>query len=307
MSRVVVAKYSANADGKFLESDQYRKLLEPALNILAGDGNGDALIRKLFPGGTVGMKANCLAAFNPTLLPLVDALSDILKKKAGYNANDLIVWERTSRELERAGFKLNASAFGRRCLGTDANGIGYDDSQFHSAGKASSLVTRVLTTMVDHSINLGVLKHHSIAGMSAGMKNMYGAVNNPNKYHGNNCSPFAADVNNLAPIREKHRLTIVDAVRVQYDKGPGFNSKSLDYYNGLVLSEDPVAADRVSLAIIEYLRMKNGLLSLAKTGRQVKYLAAAEKIGLGIATMDNIDLKIIVVNADGNVTGGELF
>jgi len=305
MNRVVVAKYSANADGKFFETDQYRRLLEPALDILAGEEGGNYL-KSRFTGGAVGMKANCLAAYNPTLLPLVDALSDLLKKKAGFNDNDLIVWERTSRELERAGFKLNASAFGRRCLGTDANGVGYDDSQFHSAGKVSSLVSRILTTMVDHSINLGVLKHHSIAGMSAGMKNMYGAINNPNKYHGNNCSPFAADVNNLEPIRQKHRLTIIDAVRVQYDKGPGFDSKSLGYYNGLVISEDPVAADRVSLEIIEHLRQKNGRMLLTGLGRGVKYLAAAEEIGLGVATLDKIDLQVIVVDANGKVTKGEL-
>ena len=136
---------------------------------------------------------------------------------------------------------------------------------------------------------------------------MYGAINNPNKYHGNNCSPFAADINNLQPIRQKHRLTIVDAVRVQYDRGPGFDSKSLDHYNGLVISEDPVAADRISLAVIEHLRRKNGRLPLAETGSEVKYLAAAEEIGLGTATMDKIDLQVINVDADGRVAGGELF
>jgi uncharacterized protein (DUF362 family) len=307
MSRVAVVKYSGNTVNKFLSQKQYSQLLEAALRILAGDNDYQKFVKRQFPGGIVGMKTNCLTSFNPTLLPLVDALSEILEKSAGIEENNLVVWERTNRELKRAGYKLNASSFGRRCLGTDATGVGYDDGQFYSAGKVDSLVTRIVTRMIDHSINLGVLKHHSIAGMSAGMKNMYGAINNPNKYHGNNCSPFAADVNRLEPIRKKHRLTIIDAVRVQYDKGPGFDPKSLDYYNGLVISEDPVAADRIGLEILEYMRKQNGLPALSKTAHEVKYLKSAEEIGLGINDITKIDLQVQVLSADGAVSKGELF
>jgi hypothetical protein len=306
MSRVVVVKYSGNTENKFLADKQYRRLLEPGLDILADKTCRKSYLNRLFPGGAIGMKTNCLAPFNPTLLPLVDAVSDILTDETAVDENDLIVWDRTNRELKRAGFDLNASSFGRRFMGTDANGIGYDDSQFYSQGRVSSLVTRILTQMVDHNINLGVLKHHSIAGMSAGMKNMYGAVNNPNKFHGNNCSPFTAEINSLEPIRKKHRLTIVDAVRVQYDRGPGFHSDSMGYYNGLVVSEDPVAADAVSLEILEDLRRKNGLKPLATTGKKVKYLEAGEKIGLGIGSLSRIDLQVIVVASDGSIAPGEL-
>jgi uncharacterized protein (DUF362 family) len=306
MSRVAVVKYSGNADNKFLDRKQYRLILDEGLKLMSGGGAYGKYLKALFPGGVVGMKTNCLAAFNPTLLPLVDALSEILQKDAGIEENDLVVWERTNRELKQAGFTLNASSFGRRCLGTDANGVGYDDDKFYSSGKVDSLLTRILTRMVDHNINLGVLKHHSIAGMSAGMKNMYGAVNNPNKYHANNCSPHAADINNLDPIRNKQKLTIIDAIRVQYDKGPGFDSGSLDFYNGIVLSEDPVAADRVALEIIEHLRRKNGRKPLADTGRQVKYLKAGTEIGLGIGDLSQIDLRVVVVDREGAVAEGEL-
>ncbi len=307
MSRVVVVKYSGNADNKFLDKKQYRRLLETALGKLARDADYKTYIMQRFPKGAVGMKTNCLAAFNPTLSPLIDALSELITKNSKIDNNDLIVWERTNKELKRAGYKLNASSFGRRYLGTDSSGVGYDDSQFYSAGKVDSMVTRILTRMVDHNINLGVLKHHSIAGMSAGMKNMYGAVHNPNKYHGNNCSPFTADINNLEPIKSKHRLTVIDAVRVQYDKGPGFNSKYMGYYNGLVLSENPVAADSVALMILDHLRRENGLPQLAATSQKVKYLEAAEKIGLGTANIKSIDLQVAVVASDGTTSTGDLF
>ena len=307
MSRVVVVKYTGAAGDKFLERDQYRMLLDAAVKTLAGTDDFRAYLKGLFPKGAVGMKTNCLARFNPTLLPLVDALSELLMASAGVAENDIVVWERGNRELSNAGFKLNASSFGRRCLGTDTNGVGYDDSQFYSFGRVNSLVTSILTRLVDHSINLGVLKHHSIAGMSAGLKNMYGAVNNPNKYHANNCSPFAAEISGLEPIRTKHRLTIIDAIRVQCDKGPAFDAASMVAYNGLVVSQDPIAVDRIALEILQHLRELKGLPPLAKVGREVKYLTAGEQAGLGVNTRSQIDLQVRTVDANGVVSVGELF
>jgi len=307
MNRVAVAIYTANPDNKFLDRDQYRLLLEACFRLLASGNDYTPLIKRLFARGAVGMKTNCLARFNPTLLPLVDALSDVLIKTAGTAEHDIVVWDRTNRELKNAGYTLNASSFGRRVLGTDTTGVGYDSSDIHSYGQVNSLVTTILTRLVNHHINLGVLKHHSIAGMSAGLKNMYGAINNPNKYHANNCSPYAAHVSMLSPVRDKHRLTIIDAVRVQYDNGPGFDGKMLAYYNGLVVSEDPVAADRVSLEILERMRQANGRPPLKNTGRDVRYLVEGQKIGLGTNDIDQIDVQAAKVDDDGKITPGGLF
>ncbi|MCP4570435.1 MAG: DUF362 domain-containing protein, partial [FCB group bacterium] len=206
MSRVAVVKYTSRSRS-FLKKEEYEMLLCSGLNLLAEDRGHVGFLKRLIPKGTIGLKANCLAAWNPTLIPIVKALADILIGAVGIDDNNIVLWERTSRELKRAGHELNASAFGRRCLGTDANGVGYDDD-FQSSGNVNSLVTRILTRMVDHSINLPILKDHSIAGLSAGLKNMYGAIHNPNKYHASNCSPSAAHINNLNTIRDKHRLTI---------------------------------------------------------------------------------------------------
>ena len=61
---------------------------------------------------------------------------------------------------------------------------------------------------------------------------MYGAINNPNKYHADNCDPYCAHVNSLEPIKSKNRLTMIDAVRVQYNGGPGYVEDYLTYYGG---------------------------------------------------------------------------
>jgi len=280
-------------------------MLEHGLsNLMETDRIGPG-IRRLLQGKTVGMKVNCLARkFNSTPVPLSEALGDILIG-AGFEENNLLTWERQSWELEKAGYTLNASSFGRRCLGTDSNGVGYS-RDFHSSGKANSLVTRILTDMVDCNINLPVLKDHSLAGLSGGMKNMFGAVNNPNKYHGNNCSPYVAHVSGLSPIKSRNKLSVIDAVKVQYNMGPGYDSRYLDCYGGLIISTDPVAADRIGLEILEHLRKKHNQPSLAEAGRPVKYLDEAEKMGLGIADKNKIAVNVITIDNDGHTSKGEL-
>jgi uncharacterized protein (DUF362 family) len=305
MSSVVVVKLAQSPDGN-IDSGAYRRLLEIGLAALDSAANLKSALAAVLSGGVVGFKTSCLARrFNSTPVALVDAFTGLLVDH-GFDANDLIVWERTSRELTDAGFVLNASSQGVRFLGTDANGIGYA-KEFSTSGEVSSLVSRIMTDMVQHSVNLPVLKDHSIAGLSAGMKNMYGAIHNPNKFHANCCDPYCAHVNNLEPIRQKHRLTILDAMRVQYDGGPGYMAQYMATFGALVISRDPVAADRVGLEILEKLRKDHGRQPLAQVEREVKYLKTATEIGLGESALERIDLKVFAVDELGQAVAGELF
>ncbi len=305
MSKVVVVKYIGDQRNRPLIQSEYETLLTAASRTLSGQSDLTAAVRRYLPGGIVGMKTNCLAyRLNSTPLALVDALTAILVS-AGFKEKDVVVWERSNRELVNAGFTLSTTGTGRRCVGTDATVIGYSD-EFYSSGEVNSLVSRILTEIVDVNVNVPVLKDHSVAGLSAGMKNMYGGINNPNKYHANNCDPFCAHVNNLEPIRSKNRLTVIDAVRVQYNGGPGYSEEYLAYYNGLVVGDDPVAADRVGLEIVEHLRAVNGQPALEQAGRPVKYLASAEKLGLGVADLRRIELIVIAIDKNGREKTGEL-
>lgn len=306
MSKVVVVRYSSDGQKRGLTKEEYQILLTAGIRALSGEKEVKTAIRKYLPSGVIGMKTNCLAhKRNSTPVALTDALS-LLLTQAGFDENDVVVWERTNRELAKAGYTLNASTIGRRCLGTDTNGVGYSRG-FYSSGDVSSLVSRILTDMVDYNVNLPILKDHSIAGLSGGMKNMYGAIHNPNKYHDNNCDPFCAHVSDLEPIRGKNRLTILDAIKVQYNGGPGVVSEYISYYNGIIISDDPVATDRVGLEILEHMRKANGLPPLEKVGRPVKYLNSAQQIGLGIAELQRIDVEVLLIDKNGRQSAGELF
>ncbi|MBD3235070.1 MAG: DUF362 domain-containing protein, partial [candidate division Zixibacteria bacterium] len=135
-----------------------------------------------------------------------------------------------------------------------------------------SLLTRVIKDMVEYHINFPILKDHSIAGLSGGLKNLYAAVHNPNKYHDDNCTPFAADLYNIPEIREKNRLTIMDCTRIQYNAGPAYNPKYAFESNMLLISDDPIALDAVALDILNDIRRESGLGSLKSVGRYPHYL-----------------------------------
>lgn len=306
MSVVLVAKLAEEGRAGKLTPDEYKILLDRGLMALSGKPDGVRAIQTYCPNGVVGMKTNCIARrVNSTPVALADALTQLLIA-GGIDENNVIIWERTNRELENAGYRLNASSFGRRCFGTDVDNIGYGRT-FYSSGEVNSLVSRILTDVVAHNINLPVLKDHSIAGLSGGLKNMYGVINNPNKYHDNNCDPYAAHVSNLDPVRTKNRLSIIDAVQVQYNGGPGYVSHYLDYFNGLIISDDPVAADSIALHVLNEIRKQHSLPSIADAGRPARYLATAESLGLGVADRSKIELKVLNVGTDGTVVAGSLF
>lgn len=307
MSKVVVVKFTDRADNGQYNREEYRLLLQTGLKAVAEETNAYFAMKKIIPKGVIGMKTNCLTGrLLSTPIALTEALTEILTSNGHINDNNIIIWDRTNRELSEAGFKLNASSFGVRCLGTDTNGIGYDDN-FETYGEVSTRISRLLTTIVDYNINLPILKDHSLAGLSAGLKNMYGAIFNPNKYHDNHCTPYAAHVSSLPTIKRKNCLTIIDAVRVQYNGGPGFMGEYQVSYGGLILSRDPVSADRIGLEIVQGFRLKNNLPPLEKAGRPVKYLNVGEEIGLGISDLSKINLTVLNLDHNGNTKTGELF
>ena len=92
-------------------------------------------------------------------------------------------------------------------------------------------------------ISFGVVKDHDLAGVSAGLKNWYGVIHNPNKYHDHQCDPYVADVVKHPFIRDKLKLTVLDGVIAQYHGGPAFRASAVFPLGLLAASIDPVAAD----------------------------------------------------------------
>jgi len=274
-SKVTVCRAESAPD-----REKLRWMLNRQMRIITGSRKDIEGWRKLFkPGESIGIKINALAGRK--LSTSVELVHVLIKEliKAGIKPDSIIVWDRMERELTHAGFKINKGK-GIKYIGTDSLGRGGYNGGIEFAGEVGSIFSDLMS-LCDAHINMPVLKDHDLAGLSMSMKNWYGSIHNPNKYHDNNCSPFVADLSRHHYIKKRQRLIIVDALLVQPHGGPAYKPRWAEDYHGLLISRDPVAIDTIGLGIIDELRKKRKLKSLSAEKRYPKYLPLAEKYGLG--------------------------
>jgi len=237
----------------------------------------------------VGIKINSLGGKKIATFP---ELAFAVAKKLvniGIAPDHIIIWDRLTEEMRQAGYPINRNRKDIQCFGTDRD----YETQIEIAGSVGSCFSRIISRMCTALINIPVIKDHDLAGVSLSLKNFYGAIHNPNKYHFNNCDPFIADLNTHPYIRKKLRLIICDGLRVQYNGGPAYNAQWIEKEGCLIFGRDPVATDKVAELMIEEKRKLHGLPSLKVAGRPAKHIHTAAVKGLGI---DNIK-RIKIINA----------
>jgi len=293
-SKVVIARDpTLRPAGGSPDSARVLKLLDRAMqSFYGGDSPADAWKKVARPGGVVGLKVNCLsgkgAATNPVL---VEAICERLQQ-AGIPQKDIVIWDRLNSDLESAGFRLATRNDRIRTIGNDTAGYDMDLAVYGSAG---SLLSKTLTHTCDAVINLPVLKDHGIVGVTLALKNLFGAIHNPNKYHTNAGDPFVADVNMFDPIRKKVRLTICDGLTAQYEGGPSFMPQWSWPYNGLLVARDPVALDYTGWQILERKRAEKGMKPLRELHREPLYIATAADAGHRLGTNDPQRIDVLEV------------
>jgi len=287
--RVVSRSDAKIFDGSGHRRERVERLVNESVCSLIGVKDPSEAFRALFdPGDVVAIKPNCLAGPGMSTSPAVVAALVKGLRSIGVQHRDIYIWERTSTELERAGFELNRhSETMPRCFGNDAGGF---EKRLEFSGEVGSLWANAVAGRTTALINVPVLKDHDLAGVGCGMKNMYGAIHNPNRYHEDNCDPFVADVSAHRYVKGKLRLVLADALTAQYHGGPA-RVLTHQWKPGTVLaSADPVALDTIAHGMIEEQRAAHGLATLAESKRPPKWLATAAKKGLGENTVAKIEL-----------------
>lgn len=288
-SRVAYITDPAIRGSRELVSTGIKRMLDRSLSLLTGIDNAQDAWRSLFkPEEVVGLKVNCLAGRGlSTTTQLIDAIAMSLHE-IGITHDRIIVWDRTATDLASAGFAPGRQTPLYRCIGT--NEVGFDETLYEH-NSIGSLASSILTRLCSAIINVPVLKDHGITGVSLSMKNYYGAIHNPNKYHPNGGNPFIADLNSLPLIRNKERLIVCDCLRGQYNGGPAYDPRWHWNEGAIMTARDPVALDSIGLAMIERKRKEQGLPSLEEAKRFPAYIATAGAINkLGNAGLDAIDL-----------------
>jgi len=293
MATVIIGRGNVLSKSGDINTTRLKNLIIKSLQALTDNPSLAEALHQIFPrSASIGLKINTIAGKKLSTRPEVSFTLSRLLLANHPGLRRVIIWDRTNRELKQAGYRLRQRGE-ISVFGTDTRGVGYENRLIMTEN-IGSLFSVIQTKLIHHSVSLAILKDHGLAGVTAGLKNYYGAVHNPNKYHDHHCNPFVAELFSTPPIKNKHRLTIIDALLVQFHRGPSYHPHWTARPNMLIFSLDPVAADTVGWQIIDQLRRQAGLPSLAKEGRPPLYLQTAEKLGLG-QTSGKIEIKEIEV------------
>jgi uncharacterized protein (DUF362 family) len=131
----------------------------------------------------------------------------------------------------------------------------------------------------DVLIDVPIAKHHSLARLTLGMKNLMGVILNRGQFH-SNLGQRIADLTSL----RKPDLTIVDGVRILMNHGPsGGDLNDVKLANTIIASRDIVAADAYAATLF-------GL-----TGEDIPAIRAGAQMGLGTADLKSVKIEELVV------------
>lgn len=129
----------------------------------------------------------------------------------------------------------------------------------------------------DLLIDVPITKHHSMAKITLGGKNLMGLIKNRGAIH----ADFGQRIPDLVSIF-RPALTVVDAVRTLMAHGPtGGNLNDVKINNTVIASHDIVAADSYATRFFNL------------TGADIAYIAKAAERGLGIMDLSGVKVEEI--------------
>jgi uncharacterized protein (DUF362 family) len=293
-SKVVVARDTAlhSASGQ-LDEKRVQALLDRAIASYTGINKPVEAWKHIVPvGKVIGIKVNGLGGRGiSTHFALVMAVCERLQQ-AGVKPGEIVVWDRSARDLQACGLTINTDPSRIRVYGNDV--AGYDDQQV-AWGVAKIRLSKILSSECAMVLNLPILKDHSGAGITFSMKNMYGVIDRPQSLHSGYCNPGVADLNCIPAIREKVRFTIGDAMTSVYEGGPGFHPEHLWRPNALIIGEDRVAVDHTALQMLNRKRAEVGMPTFESADRTPSYIATAADAKHNLGTNDPKRIHLLEV------------
>jgi hypothetical protein len=283
-SRVVKTRGAGVWEGDALSPTVVRRMLDISITKLTGLANAREAWAALFtPDDRIAVKVN---AFRNSLIwthvPLVTAVTDSLQD-AGVPANQIVLYDYLTAELETAGFTVNRDGDGVRCHGTDSSYKEYSD-----VGGTAVQLSPILDDCTA-LINMPVLKSHMITGITFAMKNHFGSIQNPASLH-YPVGEKMAGLNTLPQIKDRTRLIIGDLLEANLEYSSSFPYWKADYKgDSILMSFDPVAHDTVGFDILTKLLTEKGVSTEGLVYMASPCLTAAAALGLGTNLPENME------------------
>ncbi|MBN1936895.1 MAG: DUF362 domain-containing protein [Anaerolineae bacterium] len=288
--KVVRAHHKGVWSDQTLDPAALRAMIDASITSLTGLNDAGDAWRALFdPGERIAIKVN---AFRNSVIwthvPLVTALTDSLQQ-AGIPAENMVIFDFYTSELETAGFAVNRDGLGVRCYGTDSTYSG----GWRVADTSAELSDVLLSC--DALINVPVLKSHMLAGLSFALKNHYGTISRPDRFHGSKgLGQGLPELNALAPIRDRTRLIVGDMLSACLRYRNSFPYWDADWQgDSILMSFDPVAHDAVGLSVLSEALAQDGDNAKSLEGMSAKWFETAVELGLGTDDPARMNVKEI--------------
>lgn len=304
-----------------------RQMLDHAMQALTKEKSSQAAWAKFVePADVVGIKINPSGA--PACCSSPEILREIIAsvQSIGVPARNIVVYDRYSYEMDIGSYQALLPPAVRIVGIQDAfvDSSGYDTSIYCAANffgewETRSYMASVVSQVVTKIINVPTMKDHSASGVTGALKNLaYGTFNNVARSHRaphSFTNPLIGLMCTVEPLRSKSVLHILDGMRQVWHGGPLTQVQEfIDQTGTLLVGTDPVAMDTISLEAIEQKRRERGAPSLWQHDpnsitadseefyhnaaknlffRQPGHVAAAGKLGLGVADLKQIDHQIL--------------
>lgn len=299
------------------------RLLEQAMEELTGETSArKAWAKFVGPKDIVGIKINPSGA--PACCSSPEIVREIISavQSVGVPPRNIVVYDRYSYEIDIGSYQALLPP-GIRIVGIqEAFAAGgeyepnvYCDANFFGEWETRSYMANVVTHEVTKIINVPTMKDHSASGVTGALKNLaYGTFNNVARTHRaphSFTNPVIGLMCTVEPLRSKSVLHIMDGMRQVWHGGPLTQVQDfIDQTGILLVATDPVAMDTIELEAIEKKRRERSAPSLWQRDpssitsnsndffhdasknlffRQPGHIAAAGKLGLGVADLKLID------------------
>jgi hypothetical protein len=323
--RVAVVKNTKSVvDNAIIEQEAYDMIARSMLELTGEKKLKKAWRKFVSPGERIGLKINPVAG--KMLSTSHEVVRSVIRQleECGIDRAQITIWDRREFELTDAGFTAENYP-GIRITGTeqmDKDGLYYgkdgklygehmiDKEWFYWAdvegeydeytipymvnGGKYSYFTRIITKDLDKIINIPILKNAG-ATVTLALKNLaFGSVSNTGRLHAQLWNETCAEVCAFPPLRDKVVLNIVDGLKGCFNGGPGANPQFFCNYHTILASTDPVAIDRIGYDIVLARRIAEGLQKEG-TPRALDFMLQAQKLELGVADREKIDMREILL------------
>jgi uncharacterized protein (DUF362 family) len=209
-----------------------------------------------------------------------DVVAELVRQCRSAGARSVIVTDVTCNDAEacfdRSGIRAAARAAGAEVVLPETRFFKDVDLKGQTLG-----TWPVLEPFLDADklINVPIAKHHSLTGVTLGMKNWYGLVGgNRSRLH-QRIHESIVDLSAFA----KPTLTVLDAYRVLMRSGPtGGSAADVEQMNTLVASIDPIALDAYAARAWWDLGLP-----------RLRFLALGEQLGLGRVDFESLRTRVV--------------